>query len=80
MLSSHDAESDAGADRDNRRCSWRTLDEQVSIASLLYKTSPFDIGACLFSVAVLLAIALLATAGPALRIGRIDPATVLRGE
>ncbi len=51
-----------------------------SIASLLYKTSPFDIGACLFSVAVLLAIALLATAGPALRIGRIDPATVLRGE
>ena len=79
VTDSHDAEPDTGADRYRRRCSWGMLDRQVYRVSVV-QDEPFDTGACLFSVAVLPAIALLATAGPALRVGRIDPATVLRGE
>jgi ABC-type lipoprotein release transport system permease subunit len=50
------------------------------ITSLLYRTSPFDSGACITSAAILLSLAFAATLGPALRICRVDPVAALRSE
>ncbi len=50
------------------------------IASLLYKTSPFDGANILVSAAVLLVLALAASARPAMRAASVDPAITLRHE
>jgi putative ABC transport system permease protein len=50
------------------------------LTSLLYKTSPFDLTACLVSAAILFVLAFAATVGPALRICRDDSAATLRSE
>jgi predicted permease len=50
------------------------------IASLLYKTNPFDAVIVIASAAVLLLMSLAATFIPALRAARVDPAITLRGE
>jgi predicted permease len=50
------------------------------ISALLYKTSSLDAGAIMGSAAILLLLAFAATAGPALRAARVDPAITLRSE
>jgi len=50
------------------------------ISPLLYKTSPIDTFAILGSAGILLLLAFAATAGPALRAARVDPAVTLRSE
>jgi ABC-type antimicrobial peptide transport system permease subunit len=50
------------------------------ISSLLYRTSPFDAGVASMSIAVLLALAFAATAMPAVRAARVDPAATLRAD
>jgi putative ABC transport system permease protein len=50
------------------------------IASLLYNTSVFDLLTLLLTFAILFVVALAATAGPALRAARTDPAIALRYE
>ncbi len=48
------------------------------MASLLYHTSPFDLTTVSITIAILLAVALAAIAGPALNTARVDPAITLR--
>ena len=50
------------------------------ISALLYKTSPSDAGTILGSAAILVFFAFAATALPAMRAARVDPAVTLRSE
>jgi ABC-type antimicrobial peptide transport system permease subunit len=50
------------------------------ISALLYKTSPLDAGAISGSAVILVFFAFAATAGPAMRAARVDPAVTLRSE
>jgi ABC-type antimicrobial peptide transport system permease subunit len=49
-----------------------------ALRSQLYEISPFDPAAYVAVVAVLVAVALAAAAGPALRASRVDPSKALR--
>ncbi|MBV9401916.1 MAG: ABC transporter permease [Bryobacterales bacterium] len=57
-----------------------TIPAGRGIGSLLYGVGPFDAVAILFAPALLAAVALAASLGPALRAARVDPAEILRAD